>query len=81
MRKKNKIILRMPQKNVSMRDYQEKGFAALDKVLQSNNGAALVAAAKMIFEATGLLKPENTAPPETMTVEFGVTQPRGLKDI
>jgi hypothetical protein len=40
-----------------------------------------VAAAKMIFEATGLLKPENTAPPETMTVEFGVTQPPGLKDI
>ena len=42
--------------------YQKRGFTALNKVLAGNNGAALLAAAKMIFEATGML---NQAPPPT----------------
>jgi hypothetical protein len=80
MHKKKIKILKFPKKGVSMLDYQQKGFAALDKVLQSGNGAALVAAAKMIFEATGLLKAQDSKPDDIFTVEFGISQPPSDKE-
>ena len=57
--------------HLSLDEYKDRAFEALNKVLDGNNGAALIAAAKMIFDATGVLKPEK--PPETtgpQIVEF-----------
>lgn len=70
-KKHKKMVLKLPRRGTTLADYQKKGFSALDRVLESGNGAALIAAAKMIFEATGMLKTEPPKTVDTVTVEFG----------